>query len=88
MFSYYINNMFMETKMKLDECRIDKGQTVLEASSELKITVQSYHNYERGNRTPKPDVMERIHKWSAGRVSANDFHNQTPVYGAPPSAAE
>lgn len=64
--------------MKLRDYRLHVGQGLAEAARELGIDGinpgQTLSRIELGSRQPEADMVERIARWSGGKVCAEDMH--------------
>lgn len=59
--------------MKLQDYISQENKKLIDCAAELGISAASVHRYARKGRTPKPDIMNKIVKWSEGNVMPNDF---------------
>ena len=67
--------------MKLRPWRISRNLSLVELAAKIGVTFNSVARYERGERVPRPAIMERIVRATAGRVQPSDFYDFVP----PPS---
>lgn len=71
--------------MKLSDYLITQQITPAEFARRIGVGRMSVHRYIRGERFPRPDVLQRIHQATKGRVTPNDFLllSPTPAPGSP-----
>ncbi|MCC4240350.1 helix-turn-helix domain-containing protein [Thalassospira povalilytica] len=53
----------------------DHKGTRAEFSSLIGVTPMALHRYENGDRTPRKDVMAKIHEVTGGKVGPADFYD-------------
>lgn len=59
--------------MKLREYRKLVGLKPADAAQQLDIHTLTLWRYESGRRVPDAGLMRKIHHWSKGAVTPNDF---------------
>lgn len=59
--------------MRLTEFLNASASTRTKFASEIGVTRIALHRYERGERFPRPEILERITAATEGKVTANDF---------------
>ena len=64
--------------MKLRPWRISRNLTLVELAVKVGVTFNALARYERGERVPRRDIMERIVRATAGRVQPSDFYDFAP----------
>lgn len=52
----------------------DKKLTLADAAKALNVTHQACRYWASGDRVPRPKQMQKIIKWSNGRVTPADFY--------------
>lgn len=64
--------------MKLRAWRQREGLTATFLAAQLGVSLPSVSQWEKGNRTPKLDVMLRVKKYTKGAVCPEDFEKPKP----------
>lgn len=59
--------------MKLQEYRKQKDMTLAEVAEKVGVTEVAISRYERGERIPRPAIMQKIEEITDGFVRPNDF---------------
>ncbi|MEO0438799.1 MAG: helix-turn-helix transcriptional regulator [Pseudomonadota bacterium] len=65
--------------MKLSDYLIAQQLDPAEFARRIGVGRMSVHRYIRGERFPRPEVLQRIHQATAGQVTPNDFLALTPA---------
>lgn len=65
--------------MTLTEYLEEKGQSSKDFATEIGVSSVTIRRYELGKRIPLRDELTKIYEATNGHVTANDFHDQTPV---------
>ncbi len=60
--------------MKLQAWLTENQTSVNDFAESIGVSRQALHRYLTGARIPKQDVLARISKATAGKVTANDFY--------------
>ncbi|MFG1226058.1 helix-turn-helix domain-containing protein [Xanthobacter wiegelii] len=77
--------------MKLADYLKQKAETYASFGAKVGVSAFAIGKYARGERTPRPAVLRRIHTETGGIVTANDFGDfapPTPANDTGPSASE
>lgn len=61
----------------LKRVRRDKGQTQLEAATEVGVHAQTWSNWERGQTTRDIETLSRIASWAGNGVTAQDLNRMS-----------
>ncbi len=62
--------------MKLRDYIKKIGKTVEQVASDLQVSAAAVSRWQSGKAMPRPDEMRKIMRWSAGKVTANDFYSE------------
>lgn len=64
--------------MKLSDYLVTQQLGPAEFARQIGVGRMTVHRYIRGERFPRPEVLQRIHHATAGQVTPNDFLNLNP----------
>jgi transcriptional regulator with XRE-family HTH domain len=60
--------------MKLSHWLTERDMSLAEFAALIEVKVQSAHRYARGERFPRPAIMQRIKAVTLGTVAEADFY--------------
>lgn len=60
--------------MKLNQYIKKQGITLAIAADDLGVTRQAISLWNKGMRTPRPGMIDKIQIWSKGKVCPGDFY--------------
>ena len=59
--------------MQLREYLSAEKVSIPDFAKAIEVSVQTVHRYLGGERTPRPEIMQRIKAATGGKVQPNDF---------------